>query len=182
MWEDSSHGPCSLAGLQPAAFSRLLRLPRKGCRRSPGCPGSSCLSSYVKHSFVKEKEGGWKSLGCLGEEQQRIKSRHLQRLDLRPPPLTLPRLVALLLVPGRDTWGDARAGVDDAAIWGSRQLLVIYNLHQVLCSCKYNIFLYMWNKFPYPLPQFPSLPYRDDALSPHSVLYNHLYTRQQYYH
>lgn len=87
-------------------------------------------------------------MGCLGEEQQRIKSRHLQRLDLRPPPLTLtratsPRLVALLWVAARDTWWDARAGVGGAAIWASTQLLVIYNLHQVLCICKYNISLYM---------------------------------------
>lgn len=162
MWEDSSHGPCSLTGLQPAAFSRLLRLPRRGCRRSPGCPGSSCLSSYVKHSFVKEKEGGWKSLGCLGEEQQRIKSRHLQRLDLRPPPLTLPRaisprLLAPLLVAARDTWWDAGAGVGGAAVWGSRQLLVIYNLHQVLWICKYNISLNVWKKISIS-PASVSLP------------------------
>lgn len=133
MWKDSSRGPRSLAGLPPAAFSRLLRLPRKGCRRSPCCPGSSGLSSYAKHSFVKEKEGGWKSLGCLGEEQQRIKSRHLQCSGLRPPPLTLPRatspgLVAHLLVPGRAAWWDARA---EGATQGFWWLLVTHNLHQV---------------------------------------------------
>lgn len=161
MWEDSSHGPCSLTGLQPAAFSRLLRLPRKGCRRSPGCPGSSCLSSYVKHSFVKEKEGGWKSLGCLGEEQQRIKSRHLQRLDLRPPPLTLPRatsprLVTLPLVqPGTHggmqwlEWVVLLSGAPDSSL-----LYIISIKFYVYVN---TISLYTCEKIPYPLPQFPSL-------------------------
>lgn len=60
-------------------------------------------------------------MGCLGEEQQRIKSRHLQCSDLRPPPLTLaraasPRLLARLLVPGRAVWGHARARVGGGAI------------------------------------------------------------------
>lgn len=62
-------------------------------------------------------------MGCLGEEQQRIKSRHLQRSDWRPPPLTLPRaaspgLAARFLGPGRAAWWDARAGVGGEAYPG----------------------------------------------------------------
>lgn len=62
-------------------------------------------------------------MGCLGEEQQRIKSRHLQCSDWRPPPLTLPRaaslgLAARLLGPGRAAWRDARAGAGGGAYPG----------------------------------------------------------------
>lgn len=130
-----------------------------------------------------------KSLGCLGEEQQRIKSRHLQHSDLRPPPLTLPRaaspgLVAHLSAPGKAAWWDARAGVGGGAIQGSRWLLIIYNLHQVIyiykkisfylyiCTYIYNLHL--------PCLSFP--PCEDDAISLSTVLYKHLHTRQYYCH